>query len=156
MLPGAAGAPTPFEPGSEIAPPPIQPGAKQSSDWLKGCLVAAGVAAILCIVVLALAGWFFYNKAGPLMAEILDKAKPEYMSMLTPDHTPEQKAELEKTYDQLSREIREKGMINGFMLHEKSLRILQTITADQKIDVEESRLWLEEWKREEQSVQKAD
>jgi len=152
MVAGAAGNPAPFEPAHEVAPPPIQPGAKKSSGW-QGCLIAAGLAAVLFIVVLAAAGWFFYSKSGPLMAAILDKAKPEYLAMLTPDHTPEQKAEVEKTYDQLVKEVREKGLFNGLAVHEKSFRILQAATADKKVDGEESRLWLDEWGKEEKSIQ---
>jgi len=136
-----------------VAPAPIQPQpAGKMSGGLKGCLIAGAVIVVAGIILVA-GGWFVVNKSGPIFAEILIKAKPEYMAMLTPEHTPEQKAAVEKAYDQMTFEIREKGMVKGITEHEKSFRLLQAYTADKKVDVEESTSWLQEWEKEEQQIQ---
>jgi hypothetical protein len=139
-----------FSPASGGVPSgvqPISPG-KKSSGLLKGCLIIAGILAIIFVLVLAVGGWLAYSKGGKLIATAMETAKPEFLGYMSEDHAPEERAEMEQAYDDMVRQMKDEGMIQLFTRHEKSFRIFQAITADDKVTPDESRLWLEEWNRE--------
>jgi len=143
----AGSSPSSIGPGTGI--PGVQPvGPEKSSGCIRGCLIAAGVLVILLILVLGLGGWLFYSKSSNWIAIAMEKGKPEVMSCLTPDHSPEERAEFEKAYDEMAGAVKKDGFVKSVLEHENSWRSLQAITADKKIDLEESRRWVSEWNQE--------
>jgi hypothetical protein len=85
----------------------------------------------------AFGGYAVYQKAGALLAAVMEKSKPGMMGELTADVTPEQRAEFEATYDKVVKEFREKGFANTITIHSKSFRSLQ------------GKLWVDEFNQEE-------
>ncbi len=137
---------TPSGPAA-VGPQPISPG-KKSSGILKGCLIIAGALTIIFVLILAVGGWLAWSQGGKLMATAMEAGKPEFLGYLSEDHTPEERAEMEKAYDDMVRQMKDTGLIQLFTRHEKSFRIFQAIIADNKITPDESKLWLDEWNRE--------
>ncbi len=139
-----------FGPGGGSAQPgsqPIQP-QKKSSGWLKGCLIAAGVVAILIVLVAGIGGWYGIKHGGEWFAKALELGRPEFLAQLGADFTPEQRAEVEQTYDQMVAAFKQEGFIQIMTKHEKSFRLFQAITIDKKITPDEARLWIDAWTEE--------
>ena len=136
--------PNPVQP-----PPVVAPGQSSSSGWLKGCLIAAGIVIAVVLVIAAVGGYAVYKKAGPLTAMGMEQGKPEVMAKLTPEVNAEQRAEFEKTYDQMLSEFKSKGFADVIIAHSKSFQLMQTIAADGKITPDEAKSWVDEFNKEE-------
>ena len=134
--------------GSPMSQPSVSP-KPSSSGWLKGCLIAAAIIFVIVVVIGSIGGYVAYRKAGSLAALGLEQGKPDMMSKITQDVTPEQRAEFEKTYDQMLAELRAKGFVNAMTVHSKSMRFMQGISADGKITPDEVKLWVDEFNKEE-------
>ncbi len=132
--------------GGPGTPSPIQP-ARKSSRFLIGCLIGSGlvVALILAAVVFA---WMLFGKTVNLGSSLVAFIKTEYTGDLTPDHTPEQRAEFDRTYDAMVRDMKQNGWWTYLDQHEASDDLLDEVDADGKITVEESRRWIDQWNRE--------
>jgi hypothetical protein len=125
---------------------PISP-AKKPSGFLKGCLIGAG-AIIILVLTVTVGAWLIFSQSVNLMATLTELSKGAYTDDLSPDHTPEQRLEFEKTYDASVREIKAAGWFAYIDRHKKSGDLLDLIDADNKIMPDESKLWIEEWNRE--------
>jgi hypothetical protein len=132
-------------PPSQFGPAPIGPGRESSAGkyLFIGCAVVALLAALL------LGGTCLYmgKKGNDLIASMLEMGKPEYMKMLTPDHTPEQKDEFSQYYDMLGQNISEKGIIKFASEYGDVFQEFNLISQDKKITVQESQTWIEKFKK---------
>ena len=143
---GSQGVP---QPGISMPQPPSISPNPSSSGWLKGCLIASAIVVAIVVIAAAIGGYAVYKKAGPLTAMGLEQGKPEVMGKLTPEVPPEQRAEFEKTYDQMLAEFKSNDFVNVITSHLKSFQLMQSIAADGKITPDEVKLWVDEFNKEE-------
>jgi len=131
-------------PGSE----PVEPKGGLS-PVMKGCLIGAGAVVALLIVIFLVGSWVFQKHSGTILAWSLERAKPEIMSLLSPDHKLEERREFSQVYDQMLSEIRATKMEEFGRKHHKSFAFYQEMILDRKITREESQKWIELWREEE-------
>lgn len=139
-----------IEPGrrmAELGPEPVEPG---GGSWSlgKGCLILAGIIMVLLVLGLGIGGYFLYTKAGELTGELFEKSKSEVLGYLADDLTEEERAEVERVYEEMVQELKTDGLFQFALQHGKSMEVFSEITADKRITKEESERWVQEWNKE--------
>ncbi|MFO8058898.1 MAG: hypothetical protein R6V10_16555 [bacterium] len=121
--------------------PPQQ---QKSSGW-KFVLLGCGCLAVLVVVALVGGFAYFYKKGPDFIGDMYEMGKPQFMTLLTDEHTEEQKENFEDALDTFIRDCRSDKYDNLMDWAEKGPREIfqkfQTIQQDGKITVEESREW---------------
>lgn len=138
---------------SEPSPEPVEP-QEGISGRGKGCLIGGIIFLILIGLTVGMGVHLVYTKSGEWISEFFEKTKPEIMKLLSPEVQDSERASFETTYDAMVKEIKEQGISSWIKKHEKSIRTLQIIMADQKISPEEIQLWTQEWNSEQHNSQK--
>lgn len=131
--PGATPPPLP----GQGYPPVTQPA---SSAWK---YVLMGCAVVFLLVILVTGGTCYYaaNHAQDLATMAVKAAKPFYLNLLTPDHTPEQRENFSHHLDLLFEGIAKEGFQKFGEKYGPAFQELQQISQDQKITVKESETW---------------
>jgi hypothetical protein len=138
----------PIGPGSQMpAPPPVVPQQSQSSGCLKSCLFAGiGLVAVAIVAVIIL-GVTVGGKFKDWEAMFLEQSKPTYMGYLSKDVTDQERQDFEKVYDEMTKSIKEQGILKTAEQHESGLLLFNQIIADQQITREESKQFVDGWNK---------
>ncbi len=137
-----------FEPGSEAPesrPLEPQPGL---SPTMRGCLLGAGIVITVLIILFLIGVWVLRNHSGDILAWSLERAKPEILTFLSPDHRLEQRKAFSQAYDQMVLELKRLGVEEFTVRHSQSFEFYQKMLLDRRITLEESQKWLEIWEEE--------
>ena len=137
-----------FEPGSEAPesrPLEPQPGL---SPTMRGCLLGAGIVITVLIILFLIGVWVLRNHSGDILAWSLERAKPEILTFLSPDHRLEQRKAFSQAYDQMVLELKRTGVEEFTIRHSQSFEFYQKMLLDRRITLEESQKWLEMWEEE--------
>ncbi len=137
--------PSGMTPPSQFGPAPITPGKESSAG--KYLFIGCAVVALLAALILGGTCLYMGKRGNHLIASMLELGKPEYMNMLTPEHTQEQRDEFSRYYDMLGENISEKGIIKFASEYGDVFQDLNLITRDKKITVQESQTWIEKFKQ---------
>ncbi len=129
--------------GYQVPGPPPPPEEKKSG--LRFVLYGCGCLVVVIILVVGGGCAYLFIKGPPLMADLYEMTKPQFMSYLTDKHTEEQRKRFENAFDIFIKDWRS-DKYDGFSEWAekgptKLFQGFQNIQADRKITVEESREW---------------
>ncbi len=120
-------------------PPP-----EKKSGW-RFVLLGCGCLVVVAILVIGGGCAYFYQKGPTVMADLYEMGKPQLMSLLTEDHTEEQRRNFESALELFIEDLRSDKYDNIIDWGEKgpqqAVQNFRTIQADQKITIEESQNW---------------